>query len=118
MSFFQHVYPTQSILKKALKNYLNENLSEFTLGISENKFTNKFYSSWYSQNNFKQNSLSYDSVESIMNSKLAVYSYNSELVYSNNAEHLRPILAEYESFSKRSLGMLLQKKQDKLFEVD
>ncbi|CAG8609314.1 14196_t:CDS:2, partial [Ambispora leptoticha] len=47
--FLQHVYSTQSILKKALKNYLNKNLSEFMLGISENKFTNKFHGSWCSQ---------------------------------------------------------------------
>ncbi|CAG8747390.1 11131_t:CDS:2, partial [Ambispora leptoticha] len=44
--FLQHVYSTQSILKEALKNYFNKNLSEFMLGISENEFTNKFHGGW------------------------------------------------------------------------
>ncbi|CAG8851290.1 31489_t:CDS:1, partial [Racocetra persica] len=69
-------------------------------------------------NNFEQSGPSYDSAKSIMNSELAAHSYDGELAYSNDTKHSRPALTKHESFSKRSLDMLSQEKQDELFGAD
>ncbi|CAG8841687.1 7476_t:CDS:1, partial [Racocetra persica] len=54
-------------------------------------------------NDFEQDSSSYDSAESIMNSEFAVYSHNSEPAYSNDIEYSRPALAKCKSFFRRFL---------------
>ena len=46
--FPYHVYPNQSVLKEALKSYLEEKLPDFMRSMSSNQFTNRFHGEWCS----------------------------------------------------------------------
>ena len=46
--FLNHVYPNQSVLKEALKNYLEEKLPDFMRSMSSSQYTNRFHGEWCS----------------------------------------------------------------------